>query len=163
MRTQTSKQFSEGFQASLLFLGLCPLVVLGTLPSIPTNYKVGMSLRMAQQNFKCFLLCWLHGLSLGMTAPRYTFCHFWLDRHRLNDTGVNYWGDLFSPPYMLNIAKLLVVVGKTSLIFSFHSLAVNYSRLRYAKRRELPVVIAPLPDNRYETCRKVCAVTPTGL
>lgn len=41
--------------------------------------------------------------------------------------------------------------------------AVNYSRLRYAKRRELPVVIAPLPANRCETFRKVCAVTPTGL
>jgi len=35
-----------------------------------------------------------------MTAPRYTFCHFWLGRHRLNDTGDNYWGGLFPPPYI---------------------------------------------------------------
>ena len=40
----------------LVALGLCPLVVLGTPPFIPINYKVGMSLRMALQNIKCFML-----------------------------------------------------------------------------------------------------------
>ena len=148
MRTQTSKQFSEGFQASLLFLGLCPLVVLGTLPSIPANHKARMSLRMAQQNFKCFLLRWLHGLSLGMTAPRYTFCHFWLDRHRLNDTGVNYLGDLFSPPYMLSIAKPLVVVGKTGLIFSFHALVMKQTSSSWLSSPRLkPGAFPPLLGN----------------
>ena len=59
MRTQTIKQFSEGFLASLLLLGLCPLVVLGTSPFISTNHKIGMSLRMAAKlilNVLCYIL-----------------------------------------------------------------------------------------------------------